>query len=125
MKNYLQSKESEMLSLLKKLVSIDSGSAHKEGIDEIGRVLREQYLQIGFSPKIYEQSGNGNHIVLTLRNSETTPSILFVAHMDTVFKTGTAEQRPFTIKGERAYGPGVIDMKASQVALLYAMKTLA
>ena len=44
--------------------------------------------------------------------------------MDTVFRVGTAKERPFTIRGDRAYGPGVIDMKASQVALLYALKTL-
>ena len=44
--------------------------------------------------------------------------------MDTVFPKGTVVQRPFTIEGERAYGPGVIDMKASQVTLLYAIKSL-
>ncbi|MCG3088136.1 M20 family metallopeptidase [Sporosarcina cyprini] len=124
MKNYLQSKESEMLALLERLVSIDSGSSHKKGVDNVGEVLREQYTQIGFCPKMYEQSENGDNIVLTLQDSEIKPTILFIAHMDTVFKTGTAKQRPFTVKGDRAYGPGVIDMKASQVALLYAMKAL-
>lgn len=124
MKNYLQSKESEMLALLERLVSIDSGSAYKEGVDKVGEVLREQYAQVGFCPTVYEQSENGDNMVLSLRDSETQPSIIMIAHMDTVFKTGTAKQRPFTIKGDRAYGPGVIDMKASQVALLYAMKAL-
>jgi len=124
MKNYLQSKESEMLALLERLVSIDSGSAYKEGVDKVGEVLREQYTQVGFCPKIYEQSETGDNIVLTLQDSVTKPIILLIAHMDTVFKTGTAKQRPFTVKGERAYGPGVIDMKASQVALLYTMKAL-
>ncbi|GKV56824.1 peptidase M20 [Sporosarcina sp. NCCP-2222] len=124
MKNYLQSKESEMLALLERLVSIDSGSAYKEGVDKVGEVLREQYTQVGFCPKIYEQSKTGDNIVLTLQDSVTKPIILLIAHMDTVFKTGTAKQRPFTVKGERAYGPGVIDMKASQVALLYTMKAL-
>ena len=55
---------------------------------------------------------------------DSSPSIIAVAHMDTVFRIGTAKERPFTIRGDRAYGPGVIDMKASQVALLYALKTL-
>src|SRR5699024_12818974 len=46
-----------------------------------------------------------------------SPKILILAHMDTVFPEGTATERPFTIKDGRAYGPGVIDMKASHVML--------
>src|SRR5699024_966415 len=54
-----------------------------------------------------------------------SPKILILAHMDTVFPEGTATERPFTIKDGRAYGPGVIDMKASHVMLYFAMKHLA
>jgi glutamate carboxypeptidase len=32
--------------------------------------------------------------------------ILLMAHMDTVFKEGSAAERPFHIKDGRAYGPG-------------------
>jgi glutamate carboxypeptidase len=35
--------------------------------------------------------------------------------MDTVFKTGEALERPFTIKNNEAYGPGVLDMKGGLV----------
>ncbi|MBM7572313.1 M20 family metallopeptidase [Aquibacillus albus] len=44
--------------------------------------------------------------------------------MDTVFSKGTTKQRPFTIVGDRAYGPGVIDMKASLVSVYYAIRCL-
>ncbi|MDY0409138.1 M20/M25/M40 family metallo-hydrolase [Paracerasibacillus soli] len=44
--------------------------------------------------------------------------------MDTVFPEGTASARPFKIKGNRAYGPGVIDMKSSLVSLIFAVKAL-
>ena len=44
--------------------------------------------------------------------------------MDTVFPEGTAMERPFRIEGNRAYGPGVIDMKASHASVLYAIKAL-
>jgi glutamate carboxypeptidase len=50
--------------------------------------------------------------------------ILFVGHMDTVFATGTAAQRPFRIEAGRAYGPGVLDMKGGIVCLLFALEAL-
>lgn len=110
-----------MLSLLERLVNIDSGSTYKEGIDEVGGILKNLYEELGFSVEVVEESTSGNNMVITYGED---PSILFVAHMDTVFRVGTAKERPFTIDGDFAYGPGVIDMKGSQVALLYAMKAL-
>ncbi|WP_432357299.1 M20 family metallopeptidase [Sporosarcina sp. UB5] len=123
MKEFLQTKQSEMLSLLEKLVNIDSGSAHKKGIDEVGGILKEIYEELGFAVDVIEEPENGNNMVITHPGSNN-PTMLAVAHMDTVFRVGTASERPFTIKGDRAYGPGVIDMKASQVALVYALKAL-
>jgi glutamate carboxypeptidase len=44
--------------------------------------------------------------------------------MDTVFPAGTAQKRSFRIEGERAFGPGVADMKGGIVCLLYALEAL-
>ena len=104
-------------------MNIDSGSAHKEGIDEVGGILKEQYEELGFTVEVLEEPENGNNLVISYEG-DSNPSIIAVAHMDTVFRVGTAKERPFTIRGDRAFGPGVIDMKASQVALLYALKAL-
>ena len=38
--------------------------------------------------------------------------VMLLGHRDTVFPQGEPTRRPFTIKGSRAYGPGVADMKA-------------
>lgn len=65
----------------------------------------------------------GNHLVIRHEHS-LHPKIILVAHMDTVFPEGTVKKRPFQMKGSRAYGPGVVDMKSSLVELLYAMKAL-
>src|SRR5699024_9557330 len=50
-----------------------------------------------------------------------SPEILILAHMDTVFEKGTTKIRPSSIEGNYAFGPGVIDMKASQVMLYFAI----
>ena len=44
--------------------------------------------------------------------------------MDTVFAQGTAAKRPFVVKENKAYGPGVVDMKASLLSVYYAVKHL-
>ena len=123
MKEFLQTKQTEMLSLLEKLVNIDSGSTHKKGIDEVGGILKGIYEEIGFTVEVIDEPENGNNMVITYPGSEN-PTMIAVAHMDTVFRVGTASERPFSIEGNRAYGPGVIDMKASQVTLIYALKAL-
>jgi glutamate carboxypeptidase len=123
MQDFFKERQNEMLHLLERLVNIDSGSSSKAGIDEIGDVLCKEYRALGFSVQIFEQERYGNHIVIQHPLAKE-PKIIVVAHMDTVFPKGTAKARPFRISGERAYGPGVIDMKASQVSILYAMKAL-
>lgn len=123
MKMYLEEKEAEMLQLLEKLVNIDSGSYVKHGIDSIGEILKGEYEKLGFEVQVHPQQEYGNNI--SIKHPEATdPKIIIVAHMDTVFPDGTAKQRTFSRDEKRAYGPGVIDMKASQVAALYAMKAL-
>lgn len=122
--SYLKSQEDEMIQLLEKLVNIDSGSMDKEGVDQVGEVLATQYRQLGFQVEIVHEKVQGNHLIARYQQS-TSPKILIVSHADTVFDKGEAARRPFTIHNNRAYGPGVIDMKGSHVTLLYALKALA
>ncbi|WP_371684379.1 M20/M25/M40 family metallo-hydrolase [Rummeliibacillus sp. TYF005] len=121
--SYEQGTQVSMLKLLEELVNIDSGSTYKEGIDLIGDILSKEYQKLGFDVQVNHQERNGNNLVIRHKSAEN-PKIILIGHMDTVFKKGTVRKRPFKIIGDRAYGPGVIDMKGSQVELLYAMKEL-
>ncbi len=123
MKPFLKANEKEMWSLLETLVNIDSGSGHKKGVDLVGEVLQEKYLELGFTIETMKEDVQGNHLVMR-HVSANNPKIMAVAHMDTVFPVGTAKARPFNIQGECAYGPGVSDMKASHVVLFFALKAL-
>ena len=42
-----------------------------------------------------------------------------------MFAKGTAAERPFRIEGERAYGPGVADMKAGLVMNAFVLEAFA
>ncbi len=123
MEAYLKKQENDMIGLLEKLVNIDSGSMNKNGVDKIGGILKDKYEEMGFLSEEVSENVQGNHLVLRHKNA-SQPEIMTVSHLDTVFGEGEAVKRPFTIRGNRAYGPGVMDMKGSHVALLYAIKAL-
>ena len=120
---YLNKNLQPMIELIRKLVNIDSGSQHKVGIDKVGKILIEEYKKMGFNIETQNNDANGNNLIIKHKDS-VKPKILLIAHLDTIFPVGTALARPFTIKNGLAFGPGVADMKASQVTLLYAIKYL-
>lgn len=53
-----------------------------------------------------------------------TPRVLVLGHLDTVWPLGTLARWPFAHDGERATGPGVLDMKAGLVQALFALASL-
>lgn len=53
-----------------------------------------------------------------------TPGILVMGHLDTVHPLGTLETLPFRREGNRAYGPGILDMKGGTFAAVAAITAL-
>jgi glutamate carboxypeptidase len=49
------------------------------------------------------------------------PRVLVVGHLDTVWPLGTLARWPFAVAEGRATGPGIFDMKAGVVQLLFAV----
>ncbi|MDD4085251.1 MAG: M20 family metallopeptidase [Acidaminococcaceae bacterium] len=112
-----------MLRLWEKMVNVDSGPGCKEGVDQVGRLLADCFAEFGGKNRFYEFKDAGNMLVSEFGNC-SEPFIILTGHMDTVFKAGTVSERPFKIEGDKAYGPGVLDMKGGIVILTYALKAL-
>lgn len=123
MENLINAQKDQMIDLLKNLVNIDSGSYDKAGVDQVAEVLIQLYKDLGFVVEIFPNEKLGNNYRL-MHKDASNPQIFIAAHLDTVFPKGTVAERPFSIEGDRAYGPGVIDMKASHVLTYYAIKAL-
>ena len=51
--------------------------------------------------------------------------VMLLGHLDTVWPLGTLKKMPFRVRGGRAWGPGVLDMKAGVVMALTALRVLA
>lgn len=116
--------QGEALKLLERLVNIDSGSGYAPGLNQVGGIAIEELKKLGATIELVPNTPDkSNHVLATLKGTGTK-KILLMAHMDTVFKEGSAAERPFHIKDGRAYGPGVMDDKGGIVAGIYALKVL-
>ena len=114
----------ESLKLLERMVNIDSGSASTEGLDKVREIAVSELRKLGARIEVFPAEPHpGTNVVATL-TGQGKKKILILAHIDTVFKEGTATAKPFYIKDGRAYGPGVMDDKGGVLAGLYALKIL-
>lgn len=114
----------DALHLLERLVNIDSGTGDGAGLDQVGTLVADELRAAGANVQtVTAAPAVGSNILATWKGTGKA-RILLMAHMDTVFKDGTARAKPFHIQDKRAYGPGVMDDKGGVVAGLYAMKIL-
>jgi glutamate carboxypeptidase len=112
--NWLESQQDNMLGLLEDLVNIDSNSYDKPGIINVFKRLEAFFNTFELPVTWHEHEGIKNAIsveVASQHNTDNKP-ILLMGHCDTVYPKGETQKRPFTKVGDRAYGPGVADMKA-------------
>ncbi len=122
--SFLISKEPDMFAFLEKLITIQSGSHNKAGIDRTAGTIARAFQGLDVSTETVEQQLQGNNLVV---RSSAQPSadkqVLLVGHMDTVFPEDT-DFNWYKADNDKSYGPGVIDMKGGLVAGIYALKAL-
>ena len=115
---------SEYLKELETLVNQDSGSTYPEGVAKVADFFHRQYEAMGW----FVEKQNLDPAIgpcLEIKNKESDSyDILLIGHMDTVFPKGTTANRPFSIKGNRAYGPGVGDMKSGLLLMYHVLRSL-
>ena len=114
---WLATQQQAMLDLLASLVNQDSGSFDKGGVDAAGSILKEFFAASSLTIEVVPNSTYGEMIRVLLPQpaAQDQRDILLMGHRDTVFGAGEAKRRPFHIDGDKAFGPGVADMKAGLV----------
>jgi glutamate carboxypeptidase len=109
---------------LRAMVNIDSGTYTPAGVARVAEYLRERFAEVGCAVELRPGRELGPQLVARLQGSGQG-RVLLIGHMDTVFPEGEAARRPFRVEDGRAYGPGVLDMKAGLLVGIYALRLLA
>ena len=125
---WLASQYDAMVGLLGRLVDTDSGSYDIDGVARAGALIRD-HLGVRRIPceEIVQADGSASlKATVPPRAADADNAhVLLLGHRDTVFPRGTAAERPFRVEGERAYGPGVADMKAGLVMNAFVLEAFA
>jgi glutamate carboxypeptidase len=122
---YVYKHMEEAIDLVEKVVNINSGTLNIDGNKTVGKIFQAELDQLGFNtywvtyPETVKRSG---HLFAEMRGGKGK-KIVLIGHLDTVFELDHPFQK-FTRDGDTAYGPGVSDMKAGDVSMIYAMKAL-
>lgn len=111
-----------MLDRLRQFVELESPSTDKYAADRMAHFVAQQAREAGGSVTIVPREERGDHVLA--RWGEGTGGFLLLSHVDTVWPVGTLAERPWRVEGERAFGPGCYDNKASAVIILTALEGL-
>jgi len=115
---------SEYLKDLETIVNQDSPSDFPQGVAAVADFFERKYAAMGWSAKKHEFDPAVGPCLEIKNRESNTYDLLLIGHMDTVFPQGTAAERPYCVKGDRVYGPGVADMKSGLLTMYYALKQL-
>lgn len=115
----------EFLKDLEEVVNVDCGTATIEGVKQVAETFVRHYESIGFKAELVDLGFSvGPGVFATNKPEATRFDVMLNGHLDTVFPAGTVAQRPMSINGDRAYGPGVLDCKAGCMTIVHALKRL-
>lgn len=120
---FMDEKRDQMYESLKEIVQHESPSHEKELLDKLAEWISNQFEKLtGGKTNIIQNEQYGNHVVGEVGTGDK--QLLVLAHFDTVWKKGTLDKIPFSIKNGIARGPGVFDMKAGLIQALYALHAI-
>jgi glutamate carboxypeptidase len=107
--------ESHLVALLRELVEIESPT-YTPGTRAVALRIGEELEALGADTELLAE----DHLRAEL--SGPGRPLLLSGHVDTVWPLGTLDSMPFRIERDRAYGPGVYDMKACLVVMVEAIR---
>ena len=121
---YLSSQQQEMVDFLAELVRIESPTTDLASFVRIQSRLQEMLEELAYEVRHIPGKETGGHLLAREIGGRDKPHQLLLGHCDTVWPSNTIETMPLEIDGNMMRGPGVYDMKAGLVQLLWALKTI-
>jgi glutamate carboxypeptidase len=119
----LRTRAPQMLALTRSWVEINSYTQNIPGVNAVGGRLREAFSLPGLELTVIPGGESyGDHLIWRTRQAGPAAPILLVGHHDTVFPPGHFEG--WREDGDRATGPGALDMKGGLSIICTALAAL-
>ena len=129
--DFLAERRDDIAGLLIELADLESPSRVPESQHPIQELLTRRLEAIGFVARLFPGEETGGHLYLSRKDAghaaEGAPVQLLLGHTDTVWPIGTVRDMPVEWdEGEDVIrGPGVFDMKAGIVQMVFALEALS
>lgn len=134
---YLTTRLPYYLDVLRQMVAINTFTANAEGVNRLADLTAQVFAGLGMHPEFVPSTNPafGKHLFLSNVSPDQEilvpgmPTIAMISHLDTVFPPDEEARNDFRwrIAGDRAYGPGTVDIKGGTVMVymvLDALRTL-
>jgi glutamate carboxypeptidase len=111
---------------LQVLVEMESPSHDKASLDRVAEHLAQAWSSVGLAVNRIENPRGGDHLQVDwgMPGAGDSKPWLVLGHFDTVWPRGTLAGMPFRREGDRLYGPGTYDMKASLALAIVVVKAM-
>ena len=127
LKRLLESKLPAALSILEQMVSINSFTENRDGVQRLSELTRRTFAELGFTAETIPSVNPryGDHLVCT-RPGTSMRSVAMISHLDTVFPPEEELENNFRWQpeGDRIYGPGTQDIKGGTVMMWLVLQAL-
>ena len=116
----------DLLEGIRAWVEIESKSSETAAVNRMMDVAANGFNEVGATvQRIAGTNGFGDHLSISSAWGGDGPGILVLSHLDTVHPEGTLKQNPFRVEGDKAYGPGIYDMKGGAYLAYAAFRSIA
>jgi glutamate carboxypeptidase len=116
----------KMLERIAELVGIESPTEDWTAVNRCVALVEEGIKTSGGESRRKRQRSAGDLLIGRFGPARAKAKpLMLLGHLDTVFPLGTLKKMPFRLRGGRAWGPGVLDMKGGVVMALTALRLLA
>ncbi len=115
----------DILDGIRRWVEIETPTEAPAQVNKLADVVALGYRDLPVTiERIAGHSGCGDHLVARSSWGQEAPGILVLSHLDTVHPMGFIERLPFRTDADRAFGPGIYDMKGGAYLAYHAFRQI-
>ncbi|MFP4379929.1 MAG: M20/M25/M40 family metallo-hydrolase [Candidatus Sumerlaeia bacterium] len=127
LEKYFENELPGAMKMLQQMVAVNSFTENRSGVLRLGQITATYFQQLGFQSEFVHSKTPqyGDHLYMH-HNGRSDCTICMISHLDTVFSEEDCLRNNFawSRKGDRIYGPGVVDIKGGTVLMHLVLSAL-